>query len=167
MRSRVSFGRRRRPRENQRARPSALLCAFGRCRPPSIRPLMRLDSDTGKRERAVMRWALNPFWNGRCEDRVLNNPRESADRVAIRPAFRGSFQAPPLPRFPQIFKECKKLEANTNSRLNGREKEPRPLTARKSFQLTLPYWPCKTHVALPCLGGDLLDYADVRVARTD
>jgi putative SOS response-associated peptidase YedK len=113
---------------------------------------MRLNSDTGKRERAGMRWALNPFWN---QDAKIGYSTTNASLQTVSRLARcsGKLSSAAAAWFPQIFYERKKLEAKANSRLYGREKEPRPLTARKSFQLTLPHWPCKTHVALPCLTG--------------
>jgi putative SOS response-associated peptidase YedK len=63
---------------------------------------MRIDSDTGKRERAVMRWALNPSWN---QDATIGYSTTHASLETVLRFARRSrkFSSANAAWFPQIF----------------------------------------------------------------
>lgn len=55
--------------------------------PMSTQPVVRLNRDTGKREFALMRWGLVPFWakDDKCGYSTIN---ARAEEMAAKPAFR-------------------------------------------------------------------------------
>jgi putative SOS response-associated peptidase YedK len=63
--------------------------------PQIMEPVVRLNRDTGKREFALMRWGLVPYWaknakigystiNARAEEAAITDPNELAERVHDR-----------------------------------------------------------------------------------
>lgn len=55
--------------------------------PQSIQPVVRLNASTGKREFALMRWGLVPFW-ARNEKLGLSTINARAEEVVSKPLFR-------------------------------------------------------------------------------
>jgi putative SOS response-associated peptidase YedK len=59
--------------------------------PQSTQPVVRLDADTGKREFALMRWGLVPYWakDARIGYSTIN---ARAEEVASKPLYREAFK---------------------------------------------------------------------------
>ena len=55
--------------------------------PQSFQPVVRLDSETGKRELTLMRWGLVPFWS-RDGTVAFNTINAKSETVAKSPAYR-------------------------------------------------------------------------------
>jgi putative SOS response-associated peptidase YedK len=59
--------------------------------PQSTQPVVRLSADTGKREFALMRWGLVPYW-AKTEKLGLSTINARAEEVASKPLFREAFK---------------------------------------------------------------------------
>lgn len=64
--------------------------------PQSFQPVVRLDAETGKRELAIMRWGLVPFWSKDGKISLQHHQCQGGNSGNER-HVQGAIQAPPLP----------------------------------------------------------------------
>jgi putative SOS response-associated peptidase YedK len=80
--------------------------------PQSMQPVVRLDSETGKRELTVMRWGLVPFWS-KDGKAAFNTINARAETVTTSPAFREAFKRRRCLVPADWFYEWQKVDAKT------------------------------------------------------
>ena len=80
--------------------------------PQSFQPVVRLDSETGKRELTVMRWGLVPFW-AKDAKMAFNTINAKAETIATSPAYREAMKRRRCLVPADWFYEWKKLDAKT------------------------------------------------------
>ena len=56
--------------------------------PQTMQPVVRLDSETGERELAVMRWGLVPFWAKDAKMAFNTINAKKAETITTSPAYR-------------------------------------------------------------------------------
>jgi putative SOS response-associated peptidase YedK len=80
--------------------------------PQSFQPVVRLDSETGERELAVMRWGLVPFW-AKDAKMAFNTINAKAETITTSPAYREAMKRRRCLVPADWFYEWKKLDAKT------------------------------------------------------
>ena len=80
--------------------------------PQSLQPVVRLDSETGKRELTVMRWGLVPFWS-KDGKAAFNTINAKAETIATSPAYREAAKHRRCLVPADWFYEWKKLDAKS------------------------------------------------------
>jgi putative SOS response-associated peptidase YedK len=80
--------------------------------PQSTQPVVRLSADTGKREFALMRWGLVPYW-AKTEKLGLSTLNARAEEVASKPLFREAFRRRRCLIPADAFYEWQQLDAKT------------------------------------------------------
>jgi putative SOS response-associated peptidase YedK len=80
--------------------------------PQSFQPVVRLDSETGKRELTVMRWGLVPFW-AKDAKMAFNTINAKAETIATSPAYREAMKRRRCLVPADWSYEWKKLDAKT------------------------------------------------------
>jgi putative SOS response-associated peptidase YedK len=80
--------------------------------PQTMQPVIRLDPDTGRRELAMMRWGLVPFWSkdGKAGYSTIN---ARAETITTSPAYRESVKRRRCLVPVEFFFEWQKLDAKT------------------------------------------------------
>ena len=78
--------------------------------PQSFQPVVRLESETGERELAVMRWGLVPFWS-KDSKIAFSTINAKAETVTASPAFREAMKSRRCLVPASWFYEWKKLNA--------------------------------------------------------
>src|ERR1700722_3380410 len=64
--------------------------------PQSFQPVIRLNSETGEREIALMKWGLVPYWSKTVKLKY-NTINANADNLTTSGVWRGPFKHPPSP----------------------------------------------------------------------
>jgi len=80
--------------------------------PQSTQPVVRLGRDTGRREFAVLRWGLVPFWSKDAKS-AYSTINARAEEAASKPAFREALKKRRCLVPADAFYEWKKLDAKT------------------------------------------------------
>ena len=80
--------------------------------PQSVQPVVRLNRDTGRREFALLRWGLVPFWakEAKIGHSTIN---ARAEEVAAKPAFREALKKRRCLVPADAFYEWQKLDSKT------------------------------------------------------
>lgn len=80
--------------------------------PQTLQPIVRLDTETGKRELTVMRWGLVPFWSKDGKS-AFNTINAKAETVATSPVYREAMKKRRCLVPADWFYEWQKLDAKT------------------------------------------------------
>jgi len=80
--------------------------------PQSLQPIVRLDSETGRRELAILRWGLIPFWSKDAKI-AYSTINAKAETITTSPAFREAMKRRRCLVPADWFYEWKKLDAKT------------------------------------------------------
>jgi putative SOS response-associated peptidase YedK len=80
--------------------------------PQSLQPVIRLDSETGERELAIMRWGLIPFW-AKDAKIAYSTINAKAETVATSPAYREAVKRRRCLVPADFFLEWQKIDAKT------------------------------------------------------
>jgi putative SOS response-associated peptidase YedK len=80
--------------------------------PQSFQPVVRLDSETGRRELTVMRWGLIPFWAKEGKT-AFNTINAKAETVATSPTYREPMRRRRCLVPAEWFYEWRKVDAKT------------------------------------------------------
>jgi putative SOS response-associated peptidase YedK len=80
--------------------------------PQSLQPVVRLDSETGQRELAILRWGLIPFWSKDAKI-AYSTINAKAETITTSPAFREAMKRRRCLVPADWFYEWKKLDAKT------------------------------------------------------
>jgi putative SOS response-associated peptidase YedK len=78
--------------------------------PQSMQPVVRLDSETGRRELSIMRWGLIPFWS-KDSKIAYSTINAKAETITTSPAFREAIKRRRCLVPADWFYEWKKLDA--------------------------------------------------------
>ena len=80
--------------------------------PQSVQPVVRLGRDSGKREFALLRWGLVPFWAKEAKP-AYSTINARAEEVAQKPAFREALKKRRCLVPADAFYEWQRLDAKT------------------------------------------------------
>jgi putative SOS response-associated peptidase YedK len=89
-----------------------MVCATYNAAPQSIQPVIRLNRDSGRRQAALLRWGLVPFW-ARDAKIGYNTINARADEAASKPAYREALKKRRYLVPTDAFYEWQRLDAKT------------------------------------------------------